>query len=525
MNARHARQVIIWLPDDYGAAAYEAQLQKGAGHKYIKRVPVGTTPSGATRYRYYYQVQHGAGVHNEDHFVEGASFRHEGGHYHVTANHGDEVTVRHDETGKTSRLSKKDLAKKLVEHHGKALEEHKKKVRADLAAVEAHGSAKQKARMREYAKRWGVGGAGDAKPSTKTHPAGTHEAHSAKVDPHVADKAALEGWQKNDADAITHIHKRAQELLPGVRRQDSHDVVSHHVYGGGVTDAYRERMARENRIVKPAEKVSEDAPKPAAGTSTMPEGTRVALHPVGTDYMRGEKGTVMGDSPHLAGHVVVDFDNGKSLVVRAKDLQSTGAAPRPSVANDNAVDNAVDKYIGMTDKQRWDRWSEEHAAGQSPLKAEDRSLEFHRARLSAQGMAPESLEQNAALAAYSDSTNASRRAYAKREADEKAQALASAAGHHVEATSRMSNSGYHRSGKPNWWLRRTDKGPGNFVDIPRVRGDEKLNIKVDLEPGTYTAGAGKGKDGVRHTFTVPSSPIKKSNGFGAFIRSALAAHR
>jgi hypothetical protein len=162
-----------------------------------------------------------------------------------------------------------------------------------------------------------------------------NEAHSAKVDPHVADKAALEGWQKNDADAITHIHKRAQELLPGVRRQDSHDVVSQHVYGGGVTDAYRERMARENRIVKPAKKVSEDAPKPAAGASTMPEGTRVALHPVGTDYMRGEKGTVMGDSPHLAGHVVVNFDNGKSLAVRAKDVKSTGEPPRPNGANDN----------------------------------------------------------------------------------------------------------------------------------------------------------------------------------------------
>ncbi len=424
MNACTIRPVVVWLPDAYGARAYAAQLQKGAGHKYIKRVPAGTDPkTGRTRYRYFYAVQHGAGVHNEDHFVEGASFRHEGGHFHVTADHGDEVTVRHDESGKTKRLSKRELAAKLVKHHEKALEEHKAKVTADLATVERHGSDKQKARMREYAKRWGVGGARDTKPATKTHPAGTHEAghqkvarelsdavkrsahtptpgdmldernkafaavasgektvadldaeiaaagisqdkarglraasqkisatwgatdeaqmlkvtqrrkdvneaHSAKVDPHVADKAALEGWQKNDADAITHIHKRAQELLPGVRRQDSHDVVSQHVYGGGVTDAYRERMARENRIVKPAKKVSEDASKPAAGTSTMPEGTRVALHPVGTDYMRGEKGTVMGDSPHLAGHVVVNFDNGKSLVVRAKDLQSTGEAPR-----------------------------------------------------------------------------------------------------------------------------------------------------------------------------------------------------
>jgi hypothetical protein len=149
--------VRVWLPDAYGAAVYDAQISKGAGHKYIKRVPVGTTKSGATRYRYYYEVQHGAGVHNEDHFVEGSAFKHDGGHFHVKAVDGDTLTIVHDETGQSKKVSRKALVEMLASHHGKALDAHKAKVAADLAATEKHGSPKQKARMRAHAAKWGVG--------------------------------------------------------------------------------------------------------------------------------------------------------------------------------------------------------------------------------------------------------------------------------------------------------------------------------------------------------------------------------
>jgi hypothetical protein len=53
-----------------------------------------------------------------------------------------------------------------------------------------------------------------------------------------------------------------------------------------------------------------------------------------------------------------------------------------------------------------------------------------------------------------------------------------------------------------------------------VRGDEKLDIKLDLEPGKYTAGAGRGSDGVRHSFTVPEK-VQKSHGLAAILRTAL----
>ena len=36
-------------------------LIKGAGHKYIKRIPVGTTKTGKVRYRYIYRADHTVG--------------------------------------------------------------------------------------------------------------------------------------------------------------------------------------------------------------------------------------------------------------------------------------------------------------------------------------------------------------------------------------------------------------------------------------------------------------------------------
>jgi hypothetical protein len=66
----------------------------------------------------------------------------------------------------------------------------------------------------------------------------------------------------------------------------------------------------------------------------------------------------------------------------------------------------------------------------------------------------------------------------------------------------MSNSGYHRCNKPNWWAR-VDSGPdaGTFLTIPRVRGDEKLSVVVDVPVGTVVViGCGTGKDGVREKY-------------------------
>lgn len=651
--------VRVWLPDAYGARAFAAQLMKGAGHKYIKRVPVGTTKGGATRYRYYYEVQHGSGIHNEDHFVEGAAFRFEGGHYHVEKVDGDTLTIKHDETGETRKVSRGALAKMLSEHHSKAIDAHKAKLKADLAATMKHGSAKQQARMKEHAAKWGVE-ADDG----KAEPAAEHKAEAAKIVAKVLPKvtaknnprmmdlhrfigtvteaarktkgyynsdhseavqdAAAEAWKaaavggnpgdhigdaareymldhhamsyripdayyaehlattklKDMVDATTRSHflrtgtkpkpgqgvtapngsqwtvdsyahepfrstdtkvRDAKGTADGMHRSlglSVKDAVPHVLgemnehelkaiaeqvkgpmtfrvgkFDGHIGEMAAAELKRRNgggggaTSAPPAgaEKAARgDAPKPAAGASTMPEGTRVALHPVGTDYMRGEKGTVMGDSPHLAGHVVVNFDNGKSLVVRAKDVKSTGEPPRPNGANDNdaaAANDAAERGLAANDSKPAGPYKTPNGRGGWVTWASKAEYE-------------ESMARREAMMAEVKVTNT-----ASNEARESA--FDAKPGHHVKSTDRMSNSGYHRSGKPNWWLRRTDKGDGNFVDIPRVRGDEKLDIKLDLEPGKYTAGAGRGSDGVRHSFTVPEKVQKSHGGLAALLHAAL----
>jgi hypothetical protein len=68
----------------------------------------------------------------------------------------------------------------------------------------------------------------------------------------------------------------------------------------------------------------------------------------------------------------------------------------------------------------------------------------------------------------------------------------------------MSNTGYHANGKPNWWARIGSGEGASFLSIPRVRGDENLDVVVDVGPGTVVfCGAGKGTyKTVRQTVTT-----------------------
>jgi BRCA1-like protein len=73
-------------------------------------------------------------------------------------------------------------------------------------------------------------------------------------------------------------------------------------------------------------------------------------------------------------------------------------------------------------------------------------------------------------------------------------------------------------GQAHWWLRGDD-----FIRLPkRVRGDDKLDQVVHLEPGTYTLGVGPAQSGVREQIVVeeqaaPASieekPKKKKHAF------------
>lgn len=71
----------------------------------------------------------------------------------------------------------------------------------------------------------------------------------------------------------------------------------------------------------------------------------------------------------------------------------------------------------------------------------------------------------------------------------------------IVVNDRMSNRQYHAAGKPNWWIR---IGEGNFADCPQTRGDQKLNVVVELPEGTKKVFVGcgpKGTHGIRCTIT------------------------
>ena len=156
LNAGDAVLGVGWLELP---ASYAEGLFKGATHRYIKRVPSGTTKSGKVRYRYFYHVGHGGTVANEDHFVVGAAFKHGDGHYHIT-HRGDEggVVIKHDETGHEQTISKSALASVIAGHHEAGLKAHKSKIMTDWTAAHENGASdKQKAKIRARATAAGIG--------------------------------------------------------------------------------------------------------------------------------------------------------------------------------------------------------------------------------------------------------------------------------------------------------------------------------------------------------------------------------
>jgi len=79
---------------------------------------------------------------------------------------------------------------------------------------------------------------------------------------------------------------------------------------------------------------------------------------------------------------------------------------------------------------------------------------------------------------------------------------------HLKSDAKMSNRQWHIHGKPYWWARIGD----NFLSIPRVRGDNMLDIYVDIEkepPFVIHYGVGsKNKYGVRETLKAESSEVQ-----------------
>ena len=88
----------------------------------------------------------------------------------------------------------------------------------------------------------------------------------------------------------------------------------------------------------------------------------------------------------------------------------------------------------------------------------------------------------------------------------------------------LSNSGFHRAGKPNWWLQR-DATKG-FVRIPQIRGDQRVDLDLELTPGAYTLGTGptRGKDSrrIHIQVTAPTVEGKDWDALDAIAKAAKA---
>lgn len=141
-------EIPWWMADSLG-------LEKGEGHKYVKRVP---RPGGG--YRYFYNV---AGVGSTQHFEQGAKFQVHGkasaahlaggkGHIEIIGKtEGGNLKIRHDETGEEAVISPAVLSAMLHHEHAAALDAHKAKLGADIQAAEKHGTPKQVAKLKAEA--------------------------------------------------------------------------------------------------------------------------------------------------------------------------------------------------------------------------------------------------------------------------------------------------------------------------------------------------------------------------------------
>lgn len=101
-------------------ALVDSEMYKGAQHKYIKRIPTGKP---RPKWRYIYKHPKRKGLVVDEHLVTGTKFKirygGELGHFEIMAVNEKKgiVTVKHDETGRTANIKKRDLTRMLEAHH------------------------------------------------------------------------------------------------------------------------------------------------------------------------------------------------------------------------------------------------------------------------------------------------------------------------------------------------------------------------------------------------------------------------
>ena len=133
-----------------------SELEKGAGHKYIRRLPTGNAKKP---WRYIYSVSGGkGGLGSEAEFEVGSKFkvRHgdKEGHFEIVGKTPEgKLQIKHDESGHVDTVAPAALSAMLRNEHATAISAHREKVRSDLAAVGKHGSVTQRERLLAYARQ------------------------------------------------------------------------------------------------------------------------------------------------------------------------------------------------------------------------------------------------------------------------------------------------------------------------------------------------------------------------------------
>jgi hypothetical protein len=120
-------------------------LLKARTHKYVRRVPIGSTHTGATKYKYYYQEQagHGKGLGHESELVKDASFSFGEGenkyHAHIKSVDGDKLTIEYDDgdkKGQKETLSKTEFQNRIHKEHATSIKQAHEKAKKQLATFE-----------------------------------------------------------------------------------------------------------------------------------------------------------------------------------------------------------------------------------------------------------------------------------------------------------------------------------------------------------------------------------------------------
>jgi hypothetical protein len=120
-------------------------LLKARTHKYVRRVPIGSTHTGGTKYKYYYQEQagHGKGLGHESELVKDASFSFGEGenkyHAHIKSVDGDKLTIEYDDgdkKGTKETLSKTEFQNRIHKEHATSIKNAHEKAKKQLATFE-----------------------------------------------------------------------------------------------------------------------------------------------------------------------------------------------------------------------------------------------------------------------------------------------------------------------------------------------------------------------------------------------------